>query len=77
MYDTHGERGRPEETALARHSVLSQGVPPQLCLQLLMLFFTLSSDKDLINPGSKYTALVTYSPGAGNRLFPIGSFAWV
>lgn len=50
-----------------------------LVTQLLMGFFfrSLSSDRDLINAGSKYTALVTYSPGAGKRRFPIGSFAWV
>ena len=78
MYDTHGERGRPEETALDSHSVLSQGVPPPALPAAPHAFFrSLSSDKDLINPGSKYAALVTYSPGASNRLFPIGSFAWV
>lgn len=66
MYDTRSERGRPEETALPRHTAPHGG-----------FFRSLSSDRDLINAGSKYTALVTYSPGAGKRRFPIGSFAWV
>lgn len=54
MYDTHVERGWLEETVLARHSVLSQGVPPPALPAAPHAFCSLSSDKDLINPGSKY-----------------------